>query len=237
MKTRGVNRRRFLQYLASSMVMGVDGRMATAHIEKSNGCHVNRVLSWILLAFCLFFFATSVPEIGPSQRLVNWISLHSSQLSLQWLIAIGLVYMVLLSFPFVPAMEIGLALMLMGGTEAIPLVYLFTLGGLTLAFWVGRCFPLQNCLKPAAFSGSAKRTYPFLLLSESRPLPDLRYERYLLLGLLLNTPGNALIGGGGGIAMLSGNSRQFSWEGFVVTTMVSIAPVPIGLLLFDVSVL
>ena len=65
--------------------------------------------------------------------------------------------------------------------------------------------------------------------------PDLRYERYLLLGLLFNTPGNALIGGGGGIAMLSGNSRQFSWKGFIVTAMISIAPVPVGLFLFGIS--
>ena len=51
--------------------------------------------------------------------------------------------------------------------------------------------------------------------------------RHLTLGVALNFPGNSALGGGGGLALLGGMSKQFSWRGFVVTIAVATSPLPI----------
>jgi hypothetical protein len=48
---------------------------------------------------------------------------------------------------------------------------------------------------------------------------------------LFNLPGNAALGGGGGIAMMSGFSRLFTFGGFVTAVAVAIAPVPLVILI------
>jgi hypothetical protein len=49
--------------------------------------------------------------------------------------------------------------------------------------------------------------------------------------LLLNLPGNAALGGGGGIAMMSGFCRLFTFAGFVTTVALAVAPMPLLILL------
>jgi len=51
--------------------------------------------------------------------------------------------------------------------------------------------------------------------------------RYVLLGVLFNVPGNAFIGGGGGIAFIAGFSRLFRpvWTAFVI--VLAVLPVPL----------
>lgn len=51
--------------------------------------------------------------------------------------------------------------------------------------------------------------------------------RYLSLAVSFNLPGNSALGGGGGIALLCGASRQFEWHWFVLTVVLATAPVPI----------
>ena len=48
-----------------------------------------------------------------------------------------------------------------------------------------------------------------------------------MLGLALNLPGNTLVGGGGGIAMVAGLSGLVSPLGFLVTVAVAVAPIPL----------
>ncbi len=55
-------------------------------------------------------------------------------------------------------------------------------------------------------------------------------HRYLLFALLINMPGNSLLGGGGGIALVSGFARLYRWPWFVLT--VALASLPIPLLVF-----
>lgn len=50
-------------------------------------------------------------------------------------------YILLMALPFVPGVEIGLALMMILGPEIVPLVYGCTLTSLCLAFLVGRFLP------------------------------------------------------------------------------------------------
>ncbi|MEO6269299.1 MAG: hypothetical protein ABIP08_03240 [Lautropia sp.] len=55
-------------------------------------------------------------------------------------------------------------------------------------------------------------------------------NRYLTLGVSLNLPGNSLVGGGGGIALLCGMSRQFGWVRYLLTVCLTVSPIPIMML-------
>ena len=54
----------------------------------------------------------------------------------------------------------------------------------------------------------------------------LRY-RYLALALAVNMPGNVILGGGGGIAMMAGLSRLFDPLPFLLTVLLAVLPVPL----------
>jgi len=45
--------------------------------------------------------------------------------------------------------------------------------------------------------------------------------------LVLNLPGNSLVGGGGGIAFIAGLSGMFSYIGFILAIAIAVAPVPV----------
>jgi hypothetical protein len=55
-----------------------------------------------------------------------------------------------------------------------------------------------------------------------------------MLVLLLNLPGNALIGGGGGIAMMAGLSRLYSFPLYLFLISVAVLPGPILVILSKV---
>lgn len=59
--------------------------------------------------------------------------------------------------------------------------------------------------------------------------------RWLALALLINMPGNTVIGGGGGIAMAVGYSRTFTYPAFLTCAAVAVAPVPALVLLAEVT--
>ena len=54
------------------------------------------------------------------------------------------VYVLWMALPFVPGIELGLALMVMLGPRGIVLVYLCTLLSLSLSFTIGRLIPLSG---------------------------------------------------------------------------------------------
>ena len=65
----------------------------------------------------------------------------------------------------------------------------------------------------------------------TRTIPALLKRRYLVLAVLLNLPGNALIGGGGGLAMVAGMSRLYSFPAYFLLISVAILPGPAVILL------
>ncbi len=164
----------------------------------------------------------------------------------------SLLYMALLAVPFVPGVEIGLALIGMLGPDIVPLVYACTLIGLTIAFLVGRLLPLSVLTRIASFfhltraagllrsleSMTAEERLA-LMINESpgRFLPFLARHRYIALALAVNLPGNFLIGGGGGIAMIAGLSRLFPLPAYLATVALAVSPVPLLVLFFGTSVL
>jgi hypothetical protein len=62
-------------------------------------------------------------------------------------------------------------------------------------------------------------------------LARLLRHRCIALAILFNTPGNALLGGDGGIALAAGASRLVSVRAFLLTLLVAVAPVPAAILL------
>ncbi|WP_323766377.1 hypothetical protein [Marinovum sp.] len=153
-----------------------------------------------------------------------------------------LLYALALALPFVPGIEIGLMLMAIGGPEMGYLVYLCTLVGLWLAFIAGRLVPPTVLARLAGEFGLRRAQALFLRLgalpqeavfpalvaaAPNRAAAVLLRQRYLALALLFNMPGNIVLGGGGGIAMMAGLSRVFSPLLFALTTMLAVAPVPL----------
>jgi len=52
-------------------------------------------------------------------------------------------------------------------------------------------------------------------------------HRYLALAVLFNLPGNMLIGGGGGIALIAGMSGLYRSTNYFITVTLAVAPVPL----------
>ncbi len=156
-------------------------------------------------------------------------------------------YALLLAIPFVPGAEVGLALIAMLGPGIVILVYLCTLTGLSLSFLIGRLVPLDVLIK---FLSELNFRRTSQLLESIRPMntderlafvvakapnrliPFLLRYRYIALAVMINLPGNILLGGGGGIALMAGISKFYSITGFLVTIAIAVSPVPLTVLVF-----
>lgn len=156
------------------------------------------------------------------------------------------VFIIASATPFVPGAEIGFGLILLFGGKIAPLVYLGMVFALLLAFMVGRLIPLSWLAASFGFVG-LERARNFVLGQQSLS-PQTRIEsltenvpsrlaklmlrnRYFLIIAVLNLPGNSLMGGGGGIALLAGISGLFSVPKMVLTVTFAVAPVPLFFIL------
>jgi hypothetical protein len=159
--------------------------------------------------------------------------------------AIGLVlfvFVILSAIPFVPGVEIGFGLLLVFGAKAALMVYLCMVLALFLSFSVGRFFSAKRLAGIFAFfhfhrsrelveqlaplNGQERLEY-LCSHAPARFVPFLLSHRYIVLGMVLNLPGNSLLGGGGGIAFMVGMSGLFSLWGYIVTLLLAVAPVPL----------
>lgn len=163
----------------------------------------------------------------------------------------ALAYAVLIAIPFVPGVEIGLALIGMLGPPIVFLVYVSTLAGLFLAFVAGRLIPLTGLiglLTDLRFQKASQvletiepmdregRLAFLVSKAPNRFVPTLLRHRYLALAIVINLPGNIVIGGGGGIALMAGASKLYSVPGFLATIVLAVAPAPLAILLFGATV-
>jgi hypothetical protein len=157
-------------------------------------------------------------------------------------------YVALMMLPFVPGIEIGLGLMVVFGGEICLLVYIGTVLALTVSFLIGALVPegalrwvlgrlhlrraeaLVTTLEKLPLEERLSR---LLESSSSRGLPWLLKYRYLAVAVALNVPGNALVGGGGGIGLAAGMSRLFRPLDYLLTVVVAVAPVPVAVVLTE----
>jgi len=157
-----------------------------------------------------------------------------------------LVYIGLMALPFLPGVEIGLAFMMVLGFKGIVAVYACTLIALSIGFGLGRLLPSRflvsflewlHLTRAAALLRRFDELPPeerlqFLAQrTSSRIVTALIRRRYLLVALLLNLPGNAVLGGGGGIAMLAGMSRLFPFPAYLLLIALAVLPGPLLILL------
>lgn len=168
------------------------------------------------------------------------------------LVAMLAAYALLIATPFVPGIEIGLALMFLHGDAVVPFVYLATVAGLALSFGIGARLGYATLHRLFA---DLRLRRACRLLERIAPLtPDARLDllagrlpawlgglatryRYVLLGVLINIPGNGLIGGGGGLALMAGFSRLYRWPATALTFLIAVAPVPLVIWIYDRPVL
>lgn len=158
------------------------------------------------------------------------------------IVLILVAYALLIAVPFVPGIEIGLALLAMKGASIAPYVYVFTVLGLWLAFVLGQKLSYRFLEKTLADFGLRRASG---LVAEIAPMsPGERADwmeaclppwlgarlvrwRYVLLAVAINVPGNALIGGGGGICFTAGLTRLFDLRLALLTIAVAVAPMPV----------
>lgn len=155
-------------------------------------------------------------------------------------------YTLLLAIPFLPGIEVGLMLMAMLGHKGIVLVYLCTVLALSLSFLFGRLLPPRHLARALGWFhlnraremvdalaplGPEERLRFLTKSAPSRIVPFLLRHRYLIIGVLFNVPGNALIGGGGGIGLIAGMSRLFPFPKYLLLICLAITPGPIIFLL------
>jgi len=168
------------------------------------------------------------------------------------LFLVVLAYTVLIAIPFVPGIEVGISLMMIRGAEIAPVVYLATVLGLLTAFLAGR-FMSYDWLHQLFLDLRLRRAGQFLertkILNRQQRVEMLREGlpkwlgrfvvnfRYVTLALIINLPGNSLIGGGGGICLLAGLSRLFSPWVVSLTIALAVSPVPILVWIFGTGIL
>ncbi|GAB5509543.1 MAG: hypothetical protein Rhims3KO_09440 [Hyphomicrobiales bacterium] len=182
------------------------------------------------------FEAFSSMELGPT----------SDPMVRKLIMIAALLFVLTSTLPFVPGAEIGLGLLLLFGAPLAILVYGCMVTALVLAFLIGRMVPCTfltalfgylrfhravNLVVLLENKSPADRLDLLLERAPSRFVPVLLRHRYLALMLALNVPGNTVIGGGGGIAMVAGMSGLFSFGWFLLAVAVAIAPVPLAFFL------
>jgi len=182
-------------------------------------------------------FAAAVVSYPATSSLLQDISLKvllmREEVGLFWLIVIALAYAILLAIPFVPGIELGLIIMVLFGASGAIVAHVATVLGLLMAFAVGSRMAERSTTNDtlgrfmAWTQTKAVMGKPASLLRLNSLLGALKRHRHLALAVLLNLPGNAMIGGGGGIAFMSGASREFRWPAFALTSALATAPVPL----------
>lgn len=134
-------------------------------------------------------------------------------------------YVVAMALPFIPGIEIGLVLMLVLGAPGVVLVYASTQLALALSFLVGRLVPRAALSNAFAFLGMERARRLATSPAVAIPRPG------LALAVLLNLPGNAVIGGAGGIGMIAGITGALSFPRYLVLVALATTPVPLLLLM------
>lgn len=154
-------------------------------------------------------------------------------------------YIVLLAIPFVPGAEIGVTLLAGFGAQIAPLIYVCTVAAMMLAYTIGRFLPITvlgrvfRTLRLRRAADLVARMAPLskeerlsmLLQGQSkRVLRMALRHRFIALALAINTPGNSIIGGGGGIMMMAGLSGLFAPIPTFLTVILAVSPVPLAVI-------
>jgi len=164
-----------------------------------------------------------------------------------YVMTVGVVlYAALLAIPFVPGIEISLALFAVFGSKVALAIYAATVTALAISWLIGRMLPVGLIAKLFGSMGLQRAKELVLKLeplsavqrldvlfehAPKRVVPHLLKHRYIAVIVALNVPGNAIIGGGGGIALLAGMSGVFSFSRFLASVCLAALPLPLFVVL------
>jgi hypothetical protein len=178
-------------------------------------------------------------------ELADRMDLLVQRLGILVVLAALLLYVALLSLPFVPGVEIGWAVLMIFGTQGAVMVYVATVLALCISFFLGRRIPfglIIRFLEWLRFNNARafylrihplspeEKVHAIVRNAPARVIPFLVEHRYLAIAVAFNLPGNALIGGGGGIGMLAGMSSLFPFPRYLLTVSLAVAPIPLFIL-------
>lgn len=213
-----------------------------------------RAIPRLVLKFAIIALVVWIAHFAFTE-IYSWIStLDPSEqaIAIFWVVTISiLAYALLIAIPFVPAIEIGLTLMMVQGPSFAPFLYLATVFGLFLAFLIGQRISLDwlhaffrdlHMIKACALLDRIKTQTPqerLAALEDRLPkwlAPIATRYRYVTIGVVLSVPGNVVIGGGGGIMMTAGISRLFHAPAVLLTLLIAVAPVPLIIWVFGIDV-
>jgi len=188
----------------------------------------------ILIIIAIWMDSWIRGELGVGEKIVE---IARGRWGTGVLVTGGLIYILLLSLPFVPGVELGVLLMCAFGKEGIVFVYFSTIVGLSLAFLMGHMVPkkwVESLLKKLGFSQTSGKQSDEIVSMLDNFLRHKKWlralilnYRYLVIGVLFNMPGIYLIGGGGGISLVCGISRNISFKWFLLTVVLAVSPVPL----------
>jgi hypothetical protein len=216
-------------------------QIADAGVHRGRAKLAAGIMIFLAIILCLNYGVSRLADLLAFQ-------MYPSKLNIAVFIvfASAALYLVLMMIPFMPGMEVGLMLMAMLGVRGILLVYLCTVLALSLSFLVGRLIPpryvcralgwlrlerAQKLVKDIEPLGPEERLRFLARVAPSKIVPFLLRHRYLVLAALFNLPGNAIIGNGGGIALIAGMSRLFPFPKYLLMVCLAITPVPLLFLL------
>lgn len=214
----------------------------------------NVKIALLVGAVCLSLAVGGQGLAGHVASALDLPGLARDGLALPILFAVLLVYVALLACPFVPGAEVGLMLLVFFGADLAAPVYLATVAALCLSFFVGRQIPdpaagaflrrmgLAHAAEALAAYGSDhppsgnRNRIGWCIgwrIGLSRWVARAMAFRGLTLAVLINTPGNVVLGGGGGIALTVGLGRLMTFRQFLVSAALAVAPVPLFFSLTD----
>jgi len=215
------------------------------------GSRFRRIARKLSVVFVLVYIA----KLGGDQLSAK-IALYESDAAARamvgLLVTVMIGYALLLAIPFVPGVEIGIAVLVLQGPSAAPIVYVATAAGMFLAFAIGQYAPfsrlIQFCddlalVRIAGLLARIEQTSSQQRLDQMQErlpgwlAPIFCNYRYVTLGLAINLPGNIALGGGGGIMMAGGLSRLFQTRFAVLTILIATLPVPLSVWLMGTDVL
>lgn len=158
------------------------------------------------------------------------------------LVPIFIIYFITSALPFVPSAEIGFGLLIVFGGAIAPFVFITSASAFFSAFLIGRFVSVHRLTRFLEYFGlerapaflrqirklNDKERLAFLLKESPKKMGPLMLKyRYLGIVILMNIPGNALIGGGGGISFTAGVSGLFTPIGYAISASLAVLPYPL----------
>ena len=209
--------------------------MKTINIQHQNSYRLYLMvgLMAVLFVLALLFYRTL-----DFHALRITLESYRSYIGFKLMFLIALIYIVLLMVPYFPGLEVGLILMCVFGKEGVVLTYFSTLVGLSLAYSLGRGSVHSKFLKNtfSKLTAQADNNKNFKKVTSNLKKSwfgqlthaNIDHPKYsILLAILLNLPGNSLLGGGGGISFWYGFKQLLSGPRYILVTAIAVLPIPL----------